>query len=134
MIINELPKRGTDQWGSGAFRASRGNRVHKGIDYIASPGFAIDTPIDGVVTKFGYPYADDLKFRYVQITDQSGLKHRFFYVSPTIQIGSKVERGDKVGEAQDIAGKYSKPSKMMKPHVHYEIMIGSRYIDPEGLI
>lgn len=134
MIINELPKRGTDQWGSGNFRASRGNRTHKGIDYSCDPGIDIDCPVDGVVTKLGYPYGDDLKFRYVEVSEPGGFRHRHFYVLPTVRVGDKIKRGDKVGEAQDIAGKYSRPDKTMTNHAHYEIKINSRYIDPEGLI
>lgn len=132
MIKCTLPKRGTDAWGSGDFGASRGNRVHKGIDYACYPKTVIDSPISGEVTKLGYPYADDLSYRYVEISDVVGNKHRLFYVQPLVQLKEFVAMGDPVGVAQNIAGRYSTPEKYMKNHIHYEILdLDGQPINPE---
>lgn len=131
MIKTVLPKRGSDEWGSGEFHASRGSRKHKGIDYACYPGTQIESPTHGDVTKLGYPYGDDLSFRYVQITDDHGNNHRLFYVEPGVKVGDTVEQGDIVGEAQDIAARYSTPEKYMKNHIHYEILIDGTEVDPE---
>src|SRR5690606_19387199 len=60
-----------DHFGSGAYGASRdgGVRHHAGVDYVAEAGQAVKAPISGYVTRIGYAYADDLSFRYVEITN-----------------------------------------------------------------
>jgi len=57
------PIRGLDSYGSGAFHAPRGSRIHQGIDLLAAVGSKVHAILDGTVTKLGYPYADDLSFR-----------------------------------------------------------------------
>ena len=131
MLDAILPKRTSDAWGSGEFGASRGSRVHKGVDYSCYPDTAILSLVSGVVTKLGYPYADALEYRYVEVTDGGGFKHRWFYVEPACKAGDEVEEGDIIGTAQDIAGKYSKPDKVMLNHVHYEILKDKTPVNPE---
>ncbi len=67
MIRILAKERVMDTWGSGHFGASRGERTHIGIDYACSPGSQILAPCIGEVTKLGYPYSNDLSFRYVEI-------------------------------------------------------------------
>ena len=134
MITARLPSRGSDAWGCGDFGASRGSRTHKGIDYACAPGTIIMAPYNGRVTKIGYPYSDDLSYRYVEVTDTGGRKHRVFYVNPLVTIGSDVVAGRSViGEAQDICARYpDKGNGPMTNHVHYEVKVGQReYIDPD---
>ncbi len=132
MILAILPKRGTDDWGSGEFGASRGSRLHNGRDYACYEFTVICSLTDGIVTKLGYPYGDDLSYRYVEITDNEGFRHRYFYVSPSVEVGEQCRRGDMIGLSQNISKRYNDPKKgPMKNHMHYEIMNGSRYIDPE---
>jgi murein DD-endopeptidase MepM/ murein hydrolase activator NlpD len=72
VVRRTLKPRGTDAWGDGSFKASRngGKREHKGIDYESVAGDAIFSPVDGTVTKLGYPYApkpgDEITYRYVE--------------------------------------------------------------------
>lgn len=124
-----LPLRGTDSWGSGAYGASRGSRKHKGIDYAAYPGTEVCTPVGGKVTKLGYPYGDDLTFRYVEVTAEDGYRHRFFYVYPRVGRGDEMAAGDVVGIVQDSTSRY----KGITNHVHYEILKpGSKAsVDPD---
>ena len=132
MITGTLPKRGTDGWGSGEFGASRGTRRHKGIDYACCVGTLIESPVYGEVTKIGYQYANDLSYRYVQITDTKGNRHRLFYVEPLVKLGTKVLPGDVIGEAQDIAGKYNDMDRgYMRNHIHYEILTEDGPVNPE---
>lgn len=90
-----------------------------GVDYVAEPGWLAVTPVSGVVTRMGYPYRDDLSYRYVEITDAQGLRHRLFYVKPLpgLNIGARVDIHDPVGVVQDIAARYPE----ITPHIHYEI-------------
>lgn len=131
MIVAELPKRGSDAFGSGEFHASRGSRKHKGIDYSCFPDSVIRSPVFGKVTKLGYPYADDLSFRYVQVTDEADNDHRFFYVEPGVKVGDTIAPGDAIGTAQDVAAKHSTANRKMKNHIHYEILINGTEVDPE---
>ena len=119
-----------DDAGSGEYGAPRGTRKHNGIDYLCTPNGEVLSPVKGTVTKHGYPYADDLSWRYIQVTDAQGEHHRLFYVKPTAEIGSEVDTLTPIGLAQDISKRY--PSQGMKPHVHYEVMIGLKeYRNPE---
>ena len=119
-LLLQAPERGNDAWGAGHFGAPRGTRLHVGVDYAALPGSRLLSPVHGTVTKLGYPYGDDLSFRYVEVTDTWGLRHRFFYVKPLVRIGERIEEGDVLGEVQDIVSRYPDPPGM-KPHFHYEI-------------
>lgn len=115
----QLTLRGQDSWGSGAYKASRGSRTHNGIDYAAAPGTAILSPVAGRVTKLGYPYANDLSYRYVQLTAKdSRLLYRVFYIFPAVGLEDFVDRDCVIGYAQDIAARYD---SRMTNHIHFEI-------------
>lgn len=132
IIEIQLRKRHSDKWGAGHFNAPRGNRSHSGIDYLCEPGAVIMSPCDGEVTKLGYPYGDDLSFRYVEITDRHHARHRLFYVEPSLSVGDHIAEGDHVGEAQDLTKRYDTPEKgPILNHIHYEIMVGKSHVDPE---
>ena len=125
MITIRTPTRGLDTWGDGRYGAKRGKRQHRGIDFAAWPGSTVLSPVEGHVTKLGYPYADDLTYRYVQITDDRGYHHRFFYVDPedTVELEDYIFEGDPIGTVQNLLRRYprAKQGKKMTPHVHYEI-------------
>lgn len=108
-----------DPMGLGYFGAPRGTRTHRGIDYLMSVGENVDCPVAGIVTKLGYPYADDMYYRYIQVTDDYGYKHRMFYVDPEVEKGTRVNKGDIIGTLQDVSAKHGIE---MLPHVHYEIL------------
>lgn len=120
-----------DPAGDGHFGAPRGGRPHRGIDYRCTPGMDVLSPVYGRVTKYGYCYADDLRWRYVQVTDMEGRKHRLFYVTPRAALGDQVTPVTMVGTAQDISQRY--PGRQMRPHVHYEVIEDGDYINPEQL-
>lgn len=123
------PQVRNDTAGSGEYGSSRGRRTHRGIDYLVAPGDEICSHIHGRVTKLGYPYGDDLTYRYVEVTCLAELKHRFFYVEPSVAIGDIVAPGEPVGVAQDITARY--PDQGMLPHCHYEVKMGDGYINPD---
>jgi len=138
-MLEVLPVREHDSYGCGAYRASRGGRSHNGIDYSCYEGTKIVTHVKGIVTKIGYPYADDLSYRYVQVTDPQGLRHRFFYVEPWVDLGTEVEVYSAIlGTAQAVNAKYpvneAHPLGMLN-HVHYEIKLqDGSFIDPSEFI
>ena len=125
MKLSDFEVRKCDSFGCGHFGASRGSRTHNGIDLLVPPNKEIPSPVVGVVTKLGYPYGDDLSFRYVEITQQD-YKYRIFYVNPTVNVGDKVEQSSIVGMSQDLDKRY----KGIPNHVHFEILKDGRYVDP----
>lgn len=126
-----LPVR-DDPAGSGDFGASRGDRIHEGIDFVCEPGVRVLSPVAGEVTKVGYAYADDLSWRYVEVTCPRGYAHRVFYVAPAVYPGCRVTTETALGMAQDITARY--PESGMTPHVHYEVRREGEAVDPRGVV
>jgi len=130
--------RGTDEHGSGAYKAPRGTRLHNGIDICCEVGDAVTALSDGRVTKIGYPYnpSDEKKghLRYVQVTDDNGFDVRYFYIKPGVPKGYRINTGDVLGMAQGLASIYPGITE----HYHFEVlkMINGHkvFIDPEQYI
>ena len=131
MLLTIAPPRGRDAFGSGHFGAPRGGRDHLGCDYACAVGTKVCSLTNGVVTKLGYAYSDDLSYRYVEVTDGGGYKHRYFYVSPMVLVNDRIYRTDVLGTAQDISARYDDNLRKMRNHVHYEILKGRVAVDPE---
>ena len=116
--------RDTDCHGSGAYLAPRGERngkprLHIGVDPIVPHLCQVLSGCTGRVTKVGYPYSDDLSYRYVQVTSSaSGMRLRYFYLLPSVKVGDDITCGDVIGRADDITKRY--PG--ITPHVHFEIL------------
>lgn len=129
------PERGTDNHGSGAYLASRGNREHRGIDLACYPDSIICAIRPGSVTKIGYPYdpakhPDKAHLRYVEITDPAGNALRYFYVQPAVQVGDIIETGQGLGTSQQLSGIY--PG--ITDHVHFEVKRDRNYLDPRNFL
>ena len=126
MHLHEMSERKGDGHGCGHFGASRGTRIHHGIDLACNPRTLVHSPVAGTVTKLGIAYTDDHSFQYVEISDQ-GYQFRVFYVEPQVEKGQKVTKNTIIGEAQDLRPRYSK----ITPHVHLEIKnADGEFIDP----
>ena len=89
-------RRGQDAFGSGHFHASRGERKHQGVDFLATKDSLVHAILAGKVSKLGYTYADDLSYRYVEVTDSQGYRLRYYYVSPLVAEGDTVKAGDRM--------------------------------------
>lgn len=130
-MIAILPMRKPDSFGMGHYGASRGSRTHNGIDYACYTGSQIFAPISGEVSKIGYPYGDDLSFRYIQITTKCQKNVRVFYVEPDVKIGDLVTK-DKtlLGKSQKLGDRY----KEITEHIHLEVKnMQGNFIDPKDL-
>ena len=126
MHLHEMSERKCDGHGCGHYGASRGTRTHKGVDLNCRPRTLVYSPVAGTVTKLGYPYADDLSYRYVEISE-NGYAFRVFYVDPLVEQGQKVGKASIIGEAQDLRSRYSG----ITCHVHLEIKnADGEFIDP----
>ena len=118
--------REVDKWGNGYYGASRGNRIHKGADYVCEPGQDIVAPITGIIARESRPYGDpEWLYRYSGLIIYNEYCNlTLFYLEPLrYLIGTKVRMGEKIGIAQDISERY--PG--MTPHIHLQI----NNIDPE---
>lgn len=133
MLYIKTPMR-NDQAGQGHFKASRGSRPHNGIDFEAPVNSIVLSPASGKITKHGYPYGDDLSYRYIEVTDMKGLRHRLFYCEllPKVKVGDNVRKDSFIGFVQDITSRY--PESHMKNHIHFEVMNqDDDYLNPEDI-
>ena len=110
--------RHSDRWGSGEYGAPRGNKIHKGNDFIVSPiGQIVVAMAPGNVIRPKNPYANPINgvfFKGILIR-ASDYEYTLFYFEPLDEVlGTRVEEGQILGHAQDISIKY--PGII--PHIH----------------
>lgn len=120
--------RNCDAFGCGYFGASRGSdREHNGLDFLAKPNEQIFSPITGKITRFPFPYGNDLRWKGIEIKNNE-YSIKIFYVNATVNIGDEVKKGDFIATAQNIASKYGSG---MQNHIHIEIRDkNNNIIDP----
>lgn len=140
MIYRAVPMkvRGSDAYGSGEFWAPRGDHKHNGIDLVCEKGDLVLSPVAGIVSKHGYPYdpaGPKGHKHYIEITDELGRRHRFFYCEPMLPMDSKVRQGQVIGEAQGLQDIYPpREAGPMTDHVHYEIKLrDGSFMDPTSM-
>jgi len=138
-MLIEAPVRLSDSYGEGYFGASRGKRKHLGIDYCCYPGSVILSPVSGVVSKVGYTYADDLSFRYVEVTAVDKLRYRIFYIEPCVSLDDHVlARETALGVSQTLGYRYPADENHPSPiteHVHFEVRNHKgEYFNPEEVL
>lgn len=117
-----LGLRGNDAWGSGAWLAKRGGRLHYGVDFRCQPDQDVVMPTTAQVVRRKYPYKDDLSWSGVLLR-VGGWEVTLFYVQPTVQGGVVLPAGAVIGKAQDIRRRYD---SRMTAHVHLEVEVRSR--------
>ncbi len=130
-VVSNQQLRGCDPKGCGGFGDSRTGHVHQGIDIVVSPGETVNSPISGTVTRYPFPYGDDLRWTGIEIKNQV-YSVKMFYLKAAVPIGATVNAGDPIGVAQDIRTKYG---NSITPHVHLEVReTGSgKLLDPTNL-
>lgn len=107
-----------DSEGDGNYGAPRGNRVHRGIDFLCDEGQIIVAPFDMEIFKVSYPNSDlkmeGIAWRYGKSTG------RIWYFSPYMTVISKtVKAGTAIGVAQSVSKYYGLPQ--MKDHIHFQV-------------
>ncbi len=127
-VVNQTI-RGCDPKGCGGFHASRGSREHGGLDLVKKEGQAIYAPISGKMTRHPNPYEGDNVLNGVEVVGTK-YKVKIFYVEPSVKIGQRVRKGQKIGTAQSVAKKYGAG---MTNHVHIEYYQDGKRIDPTPL-
>ena len=117
--------RGPDNYGSGAYGASRtkGDKsyIHEGADFICLPGQDIVSPIRGIVLRLKYPYAEPVKgvlFGGLLIKGSNCMVTLFYFKPIKELVTMEVQQGDLIGHAQDIALKH--PGIVSHVHMHFD--------------
>jgi murein DD-endopeptidase MepM/ murein hydrolase activator NlpD len=94
---------------------------HQGLDIVAPPGSRVLAPADGVVTQVGPSGGFG---NCVFISHGYGLVTRFGHLqSFSVKPGQKVRRGDPIGTV-------GSTGRSTGPHLHYEVLLHQRNVDP----
>jgi murein DD-endopeptidase MepM/ murein hydrolase activator NlpD len=95
--------------------------LHTGIDLAADLRTPVTVTAPGTVVSVGY---DDGYGRNVEVDHGFGIHTRYAHLDKTM-----VKQGDHVAHGQPI-GLLGSTGRSVGPHVHYEVMIGGKPVDP----
>lgn len=95
---------------------------HKGIDIGAKTGTDVRAPAVGVVEVVGYSASLG---KFVVINHGGGTKTRYGHLSDN----SIVAKGESVGQG-DVIGKVGSTGRSTGPHLHYEVVVNGKQVDP----
>ena len=103
-------------------------RTHNGADYAAAVGQEVKAVYSGEITK---ALRDPLLGNVVEMKLDTGYVVRYAGLESVDGIipGSRVSQGDVIGTV----GKTSLLESAEEPHLHFELMSGDAYVDPEEL-
>ncbi len=101
-------------------------KMHRGVDFAAPTGTPIMAGGDGVVEASGRNGAYG---KYVRIRHNSEYKTAYGHMS---RIAKAARRGKRVRQG-DIIGYVGTTGRSTGPHLHYEILLGGRQINPMTL-
>ncbi|MEL7256040.1 MAG: M23 family metallopeptidase [Pseudomonadota bacterium] len=114
-----MPVKGSFRYTSGF--GMRWGRMHSGTDFAGKHGSPIYATADGIVTeaewKGGYG-------RMVTIQHEFGIETRYAHLSRIrVREGQRVSRGDRIGDMGNTG-------RSTGTHLHYEIRVGKKAINP----
>ena len=129
-ITNNQSFRGCDPKGCGAFGSKRTHGKHQGVDVVTAVGQNILSPISGTVTRFPFPYGDDLSYNGIEIKNEA-YTVKIFYCKAVVVVNTKVKAGQIIAKAQNISAKHG---AAMTNHVHIEVYDKTgKLLNPEKL-
>lgn len=111
---------------AGTFRFTSGfgmrwGRMHNGTDFAAPTGTPIYAPADGVVTFAGWASGYG---RLIKMQHAFGIETRYAHLSQIrVDVGQRVSRGAQIGDIGN-------SGRSTGPHLHYEIRVGGRPVNP----
>ena len=98
-----------------------GRRMHKGVDFAAVNGTPLYATADGVVTHAGWSSGYG---RLVKIQHEFGIETRYAHMSKLrAKVGQRVSRGDRIGDM-------GASGRVTGVHLHYEVRVGSKAVNP----
>ncbi len=117
--------RWTSSFGGRNDPLGRGARMHEGVDMAGAYGSPIYSTADGVVIHAGWSSGYG---RLVKIKHEFGVETRYAHMSAIrVNVGDRVSRGDKIGDMGN-------SGRSTGTHLHYEIRIGGRAVNPMTFI
>ncbi|MBU2982553.1 peptidoglycan DD-metalloendopeptidase family protein [Lentibacter algarum] len=98
-----------------------GRRLHKGVDFAGPVGTPLYATADGVVTHAGWSSGYG---RLVKIQHEFGIETRYAHQNRIrVKVGQRVSRGDRIGDM-------GASGRVTGPHVHYEVRVGGKAVNP----
>ncbi|MEY4065645.1 MAG: hypothetical protein RIR26_1853, partial [Pseudomonadota bacterium] len=100
-------------------------KMHQGVDIAAPMGSPIRSAANGTVIRAGT--AEDYG-NYIEIAHGFGVVTRYAHAQKLlVKLGTKVSKGDLIG----LVGSTGRTTG---PHLHYEVEVGGRKVDPSNFI
>ncbi len=100
-------------------------KMHAGVDIVASPGTPVRAPADGVVSFAGW---DDQFGKLVSIDHGYGVLTRYAHNSQIyVQVGQKVSKFDVISATGNTG-------RSTGPHLHYEVRVNGIPVNPMNYI
>jgi len=97
-------------------------RLHRGIDFAAPRGTAVYATANGQVASVGEKFSSYGKL--IVIDHGFGYTTRYAHLqSFSVKVGQKIKRGEQIGYV-------GSTGLSTAPHLHYEILLNGRQIDP----
>ena len=94
---------------------------HQGLDLVAPIGTKVVAPADGIVTRVGQSGGFG---NSIFISHGYGIISRFGHLSAyNVKVGQRVKRGD-------VIGMVGSTGRSTGPHLHYELLVHQRNVDP----
>ena len=118
-----MPVKASFRYSSGFGR--RWGRAHEGIDMAGPVGTPIHVTGDGVVTFAGRQsgYGNLIKIQH-----ELGVETRYAHLSGiSVKVGQRVSQGDRIGAMGNTG-------RSTGPHLHYEVRMNGRAVDPMSFI
>lgn len=109
-----------------AFRFTSGfgprwGRMHNGTDFAAAYGTPINATADGVVVHAGWSSGYG---RLVKIQHEFGIETRYAHLAKIrVKVGQRVSRGDRIGDMGN-------SGRSTGTHLHYEVRVGGKPVNP----
>jgi len=99
----------------------RWGRMHYGTDWAGPIGTDIKATADGVVIHAGWSSGYG---RLIKIQHEFGIETRYAHLSKIrVRVGQRVSRGQHIGDLGN-------SGRSTGPHLHYEIRVGGKPVDP----
>ena len=114
-----LPVQGSFRFTSGF--GPRWGRMHNGTDFAGAYGTPIHSTADGVVIHAGWSSGYG---RLIKIQHEFGIETRYAHLAKIrVKVGQRVSRGDRIGDM-------GSSGRSTGTHLHYEVRIGGKPVNP----
>jgi murein DD-endopeptidase MepM/ murein hydrolase activator NlpD len=122
IISQKFNTGGTPGAGASAEAGGSAEPRHEGIDIIAEANALVSAAAAGIVVQAGQ---DRDLGRFVKIDHDRGVQTLYAHLARGfVQVGDHVEKGNAIGTVGNTGNSFG-------PHLHYEILIKGKSVDPE---